>query len=113
MTEERKKYLASISVEERAIRNVIGYQKIRIYNNKFFLSSHILCKAVKGMNLSFNFAKREIREAKFIIKALKKQLPAPVKFVRDGKWAYVSCSVCKGAIIEDELYCHNCGQKLK
>lgn len=113
MTEERKQYLTSISIEERAIRDVIGYQKMRIYNNKFFLSSRTLCKTVKGMKFSFDFAKREIREAKVVIKALKKQLPAPVKVLGYVTDFSVICSACGKETAGRYKYCNNCGQKLK
>lgn len=106
MTEERKKYLASIRKEERVIRDEVKFKK-RI------VSMLKLCVKLSENNNERSSHKQRISDLKTVIKSLKKQLPAPVKFVRDGKWAYNSCSVCKGAINEDELYCHNCGQKLR
>lgn len=107
MTEKRKQYLASISKEERAIRRAIKYQQEFISLSKKDLANPWIFTPCGSI------LKRQITECKGIIKALKKQLPAPVKFIRDGKWAYNSCSVCKDAVNEDELYCHTCGQKLR
>lgn len=100
MTPERRKYFSSISDEEKEIR-------IALLEARTDLSLAKYEKKNYGTNI------RDIESCKTIIEILKKQLPAPVRFVRDGKWAYNSCSVCKGAINEDELYCHNCGQKLR
>ncbi|MCQ2581904.1 MAG: HNH endonuclease [Alphaproteobacteria bacterium] len=112
LTPERKKFLASISEEERAIRNVIGYQKMIIYNNKFFLSSRILCKTVKGMKFHSDSAKREIREAKAVIKNLKKLLPAPRRYWSSFRLA-CNCPICNNQVIKKDDYCPCCGQKLR
>ena len=47
MTPERKQYLASISKEERAIRNAIDHLKIFIRNDKDGLKNGIVVEGLK------------------------------------------------------------------
>lgn len=99
MTEERKQYLASISKEERAIRNALKY-------NKGCLKE---CKRICSFNSNYYRWKEPITVTKSIIKALKKQLPAPRE--------HACCKVCGAGLVHwsgDELnYCVQCGQKLR
>ena len=101
MTPERRKYIESISNEERAIRNAIDHLKIFIRNDKDGLKN--------GIDATIDGLKWDIRNCKYVIKALKKQLPAPIL-------AGETCSVCDFSH-EDSLifpsYCTCCGQKLR
>ena len=105
MTEERKQYLASISKEERAIRDMLLILKSEIKTTKVYLSHEPNNKIKKDDLYFFNI----------IIKALKKRLPARVKKTKDFYDFYsYDCSVC-GTPIEtfNDKYCGNCGQKLR
>lgn len=103
MTEERKQYLASISKEERAIREGISYHKDLIKSLKDIFN----CDDGVVKN-SWKFA---IAKEKTVIQSLKKQLPAPTRFG--------SCVICgskqpKGHIrFYSYSYCAECGQKLR
>lgn len=108
MTPERKKYLDGISVEERVIRD-----------------------ALRGMKREIRWAKTKIKYAnqkswhefwhvyyiarqKVLIKALKKQLPAPMKEEIFYNVKVFSCPVCDSPLdVCVENYCFKCGQKLK
>lgn len=107
MTEERKKYLANISKEERIIRDQIKEYRLQISNSKFELALN------SPIGLPPKFFKQIIRCNKTLIKALKKQLPAP-KVVCETKYmVMISCPRCR---IGDMLfgdYCPYCGQKLR
>lgn len=113
MTENRKNYLDNISKEERTIRRVIGEYKIRMCDSKEYITRFNNKPKSFDVALVYEEAKKDVRFYNSAIKSLKKLLPAPIRFVRDGIWYYNSCSVCKGAINEDELYCHTCGQKMR
>lgn len=107
MTDERRKYLASISKEEHIIRFKIIEQKARIKDEKFWLN-HVECN------------KEQIRQTcwriyciKTIIKSLKKRLLAPRIPLELNEVVFpCACSVCKYPLAEDS-YCPCCGQKLR
>lgn len=103
MTEERKRYLASISREERAIREHLYLLKCNITWYKRFLCVDKLDKC----------AKEDIRFTKILIKALRKQLPVPVQCMSNKFIVKTFCAVCKGKICDEENYCPTCGQKLR
>lgn len=104
MTPERKKYLAGISKEEIYIRRRIRQLKDAISDDKYALNNGTCMKWLRKIC---------IRENKILIKALKKQLPAP-KVVCETKYmVMISCPRCR---IGDMLfgdYCPYCGQKLR
>ena len=100
MTEERKKYLASISEEERTIRNALKY-------NKGCLKE---CKRICSLNSNYYRWKEPITVTKSIIKSLKKQLPAPF-WVSKSNTYY--CPICGNMANNGREYCSWCGQKLR
>lgn len=108
MTEERKKYLASISKEEWIIRlNIIGL-KARIRDEKFWLN-HVTGDTEEQIKQTL----WRINSIKIIIKSLKKQLPAPLEQCFDGRIHYIGCSVCKFQAEPYYAHCPCCGQKLR
>ena len=101
MTEERKKYLAGISREERVIRSDIEYQKYKIADEKSALNYQV-CDDVQR-----KYVLKLIRARKIIIKTLKKQLHASRK-------VSFTCPVCGGDGLESAMsYCFRCGQRLR
>lgn len=110
MTPERKKYLASISKEERIIRNAIGLYRTNIFFRKRYLNSG----RDKDKPVRLSQEKRGIGETKTIIKNLKKRLPAPKKEVDIGLyWAILNCPICRTTTPIHAGYCLCCGQKLR
>lgn len=107
MTEERKKYLASISKEERAIRASLEIEHYELKANKE------LVNAYKDSKEYYKQYKEGIARAKTTIKALKKQLPAPKKMI----WSCFEecvCPICEEGVQQEyDNYCPNCGQKLR
>lgn len=111
MTEERSRYLANISKEERLIRNRIDYHKSSLKMKKW------LTKGNKDED-DVSLLKSEIAEIKVIIKFLKKQLPAPAK-TEDASYDGIKitlklCPIC-GKLISyfGTNYCFRCGKKLR
>lgn len=109
MTPERRKYIASISNEERAIRSELYSKKIRLSDLKWNVKFSTY-KDVRTTSLEL------IKETKIIIRALKKQLPAPLleRPICLGSEMYYFCSACGIVLISDtDNYCFKCGQKLR
>lgn len=110
MTDERKRYIAGISKEERTIRELIKNSKRTIKHYKILMNED-----KEDTEYINDVGKPQIAIRKFLIKALKKQLPARVKKTK-GFYDFYSydCSVC-GTPIEtfNDKYCGNCGQKLR
>ena len=108
MTEERKKYLASISREEKVIRFKIIEQKARIKSEKFWLN-HVECNKEQIQQTCWR-----IYCIKTIIKNLKKQLPAPIVEAKHEHLYSYQCPICKaGIVLYNFCYCSDCGQKLR
>lgn len=103
MTDERKKYLASISKKERIIRERLLWLRYEIKD----------CKCAISHNPN-KFNKEELYFFQTIVKALKKQLPAPIKETNLSYEKLNRCPIC-GIFIRfcDINYCCNCGQKLR
>lgn len=111
MTPERARYFASISNEERAIRQYIASLKTTITILK------ALCKDDKSA-YALRKDKQEISKFKTIIKALKKQLPQePIYHDWGIRYCYY-CPTCHFIInhyenrCKDGCCCSACGQKL-
>ena len=103
MTEERRKYLASISKEEQHIRFLINLGKLQIKNTK--------CCINEDNEYNKEILKVELSVWKTNIKALKKQLPAPTISLINY---HCNCPKCKFFVDgENDNYCYNCGQKLR
>lgn len=109
MTDERKQYLASISKEEREIRFAIATEKSVIK----------LCKDgldICNSSISLNADKNIIAKEKIILKALKKQLPAPAEMEYDQEYICPICNTITQApykSMREMFYCPYCGQKLR
>ena len=107
MTPERKKFLANISKEERVIRENLDKAKLSLRiakKNAFRYGGRKPPEELAG----------GIKYRKIIIKALKKQLPAPMKEEIFYNVKVFSCPVCDAPLdvcVED--YCFKCGQKLR
>lgn len=107
MTPERKKYLASISKEERIVRRVIDEQKSILRTCKEELNEN--CLTFSDLDYLYPM----INSYKESIKVLKKELPAPkekIDLVRNRYHMFL-CPVCGASV--DGVYCFNCGQKLR
>lgn len=107
MTEQRKKYLNNISKEERAIRGQINISKHRIKLLKKFIVED-------NQDCMFTLEEKQtIATEKHIIKALKKQLPAPRKAYQNEYLDYCLCPICRWYANHHTNYCSKCGQKLR
>lgn len=107
MTEERKKYLANISKEERVSRVELSIQKNRLRYLKELIKYSINTNDKRTML-------RLMQDTRFIIKYLKKQLPAPRKEIDIGLyWSIFNCPICRTTIPIHASYCLCCGQKLR
>lgn len=105
MTKERKKYLAGISKEERAIREALAEEKGLISLCKNELNRICFSKR--------NATYKMLNTSKTRIKALKKQLPAP-KSVYENRYIRIEdCPKCKTVDVRYYNYCPKCGQKLR
>lgn len=103
MTPERKKYLAGISEEERAVREEIISSQFMIKKYKKLLNS----------NLSNETALNSIKSNKNLIKMFKKLLP--MKFICKQRCKTLKfCPVCGRAFSKTATsnYCIECGQAL-
>ena len=112
MTEERRKYMHSISKEEWFIRDKIDELKHEIRVNKSLLSRR--SKELTGRTMC-HFG---VAENKVVIKLLKKQLPAPrtIKTILVGRETVqmMTCPNCGNYVrIFSDNYCPTCGQKLR
>lgn len=112
MTPERKKYLKSISNEERAIRYQLKIHNACICNCKYDLNFNKHCI------IPYSVLTETIRDEKNIIKALKKQLPAPRKrktfWVGGERGHLLTCPKCENYVKPfSDNYCATCGQKLR
>lgn len=111
MTEERERYIAGISKEERKIRFAIATEK----------SVMKLCKdslATCNSSITLNANKKLIAKEKIIVKTLKKRLPAPrtIKTILVGRKTVqmMTCPNCGNYVrIFSDNYCATCGQKLR
>lgn len=110
MTDERKKYLASISKEEQIIRKTIHYYHKCLVGNKRCLKQY----RKNGLPCLLKETREQIRETKVLVKALKKQLPAPrheqYDYISDSSW--LDCGCGKG-VYPTQPYCMWCGHKLR
>ena len=102
--------MASISKEEKVVRETICYQKILLRNEKYVLN---VFKNIPETPF-FKDRLQEVCASKCIIKALKKQLPAPRKHYTDEVCDYIGCPICYFETYKDyPCYCLECGQKLR
>ena len=108
MTPERKIFLASISKEERIIRNTINAIECGI--------------SIDKQSMAFNINKlghkKSIEKLKTILKVLKKQIPMCLAkrylYIGKVKQTLGICPTCRNVIeITDSHFCIECGQKLR
>lgn len=114
MTEERKKYMGSISKEEREIRQAISDCRRMIKHGKEGIGKYKDRPRCFGNILLFENFKDDVRFNKIYLKSLKKRLPAPkekIELIR-GRYYMFVCSVCGASTVEG-TYCPYCGQKLR
>lgn len=105
MTEERKRYLASISKEEKVIREALAEERQFV---KY-------CKEKLDYFGGSEKTYKMITTAKSKIKTLKKQLPAPRKEINIGRYlTFFNCPICRTKITPVHAgYCLCCGQKFR
>lgn len=109
MTPEREKYIAGISKEERTIRELIENRKRTIKHYKILMNED-----KEDTEYINDVGKPQITIRKFLIKALKKQLPAPKKEISIGQyWVIFDCPICRTTTPIHAGYCLCCGQKLR
>ena len=114
MTEERRRYLASISKEEQAIRKLIENRKRTIKHYKILMNED-----KEDTNYINDVGKPQIAIQKFLIKVLKKQLPQELVFHNEPNYWCWDCPTCHYKILNLDgkldpirIYCPKCGQKI-
>lgn len=101
MTPERQKWWNELPAEEKQVRRSIEWQQEIIAYNKALMNDEITC--------DYGYLKKQNREAKHAIKALRKPIGMNV-----GKVDGLKECPCCGEIVKDWYnYCPNCGQKLR
>ena len=99
MTHERQRWWDSLPTEEKRVRRSIKLHKEFIKDDKEILNTKIFCNAKD--------CKSRIREAKKVIKTLRKQIGMrPISYGDHWK-----CPRCGRAVHYD--YCKDCGQKMR
>lgn len=105
MTPERKAWWDSLPKEEKRVRRSIKSHKEFIKDDKEILNTKIFCNAKD--------CKSRIREAKKVIKALRKEIAQrPVMRTQPSTASPYKCPRC-GASLMYLLRCVKCGQKLR
>ena len=114
MTDERKKFLASISKEEQATRQAISDCRRMIKQGKEGIGKYKDRPSCFGKILLENF-KDDVRFNKIYLKYLKKMLPAPTieEKWESGKLFGYRCVICDNLSPHCQSYCNGCGQKLR
>lgn len=109
MTPERRKYYCSISKEEQALRGLLSYLRNNLRQKKYVAA---LYGRKKEYNVQLIGCLHSIKAIKFQIKALKRQLPAPLKH-------YLDYSICRcgmhyeRAEVAGMFWCKRCGQAIR
>lgn len=105
MTKNRVKYLLKCERDELAARFALDAVKVEIKVHKEFLNNG-------GSKYPAKYHRRAVKVNKFILKALKKQLPAPFYFCPPNTYGYIGiCQNCRN--YSAPPYCNKCGQKLR
>lgn len=102
MTPERQRWWNNLPAEEKCVRSSIEWQQEIIAYNKALMNDEIFC--------DYDYLKKQIREAKRAIKALRKQIA-----MRPRPWSsekFLVCPCCRKWVYE-QTYCKMCGQKLR
>lgn len=109
MTPERRKYYLRISKEEQAVRGLLMHLRYNLRQKKYLAA---LYSRENGNNVQFVGCLHVIKAIKNQIKALKRQLPAPLKH-------YLDYSICRcgmhyeRAEVAGMFYCKRCGQAIR
>lgn len=102
MTPERQKWWNELPAEEKQVRRSIEWQQEIIAYNKALMNDEIIC--------DYGYLKKQNREAKHAIKALRKQIAQRLRPWSSKK--YLVCPCCRKWVYE-QMYCKLCGQKLR
>jgi len=111
MTPERQKWWNELPAEEKQVRRSIEWQQEIIAYNKALMNDEITC--------DYGYLKKQNREAKHAIKALRKEIAMDVIALHNSAYEYYTCPYCgqnvkEGDVTRDEdNYCASCGQKLR
>ena len=105
MTPKRQKWWNELPAEEKQVRRSIEWQQGIIAYNKALMNDEITC--------DYGYLKKQNREAKHAIKALRKQIAMrPIVFKYPGYKSY-ECPRCREGAITYLPHCSMCGQKLR
>lgn len=108
MTPEREKYYRGISNEERAIRVLLLQLRNKLREKKFLATAY---RRKIEKFVPFIGCLHSIKAIKFQIKALKRQLPAPLK--HDLDYGICRCGMHYERLeIAGMFYCKRCGQAI-
>lgn len=110
----RQEWFDNLSPQEKYIRcciynskHKLFFAKAQLKNNFQNIDTGLYPELSKTFNHSINFFKKEIKNIKFEISILKKQLKQPVLYNRG-----LRCPRCHEVLVYENLYCGTCGQKL-
>lgn len=104
MTPERQRWWNNLPTEEKCVRSSIEWQQEIIAYSKALMNDEIFC--------DYDYLKKQIREAKRAIKALRKQIAMrPLKYDNFAGW----CPKCTNLAFKSrgKECCEYCGQKLR
>lgn len=112
MTPERQKWWDSLPKEEKRVRYSIKWQQREIIAYNKAIMNVIICDSY--------YLKKQIREAKHAIKALRKQIAMRPVWEGDDEQDYIHCPTCGSVVAccdysdyELPKHCEDCGQKLR
>lgn len=105
MTPERKAWWDSLPKEEKQVRQKMAAQQAKIYYLKSLMNNELI--------VNRNACMDGIRNSKYIINALRKQIAMrPIVFKYPGYKSY-ECPRCREGAITYLPHCSICGQKLR
>lgn len=111
MTPKRKMYYRSISKEEQAIRGLLYFERRELKQSKRLAFVYAQNTEDENSRILLIGCLHSIKAIKFQIKAIKRQLPAPLKH-------YLDSSICrcgmhyKHAEVAGMFWCKHCGQAI-
>ncbi len=106
MTPERKAWWDSLPAEEKQARQKMAAQQAKIYYLKSLMNNELIVNRNACMN--------GIRNSKYIIKALRKQLSMrPVTKKEFKMFRYCPICDCILNVSKARPFCDKCGQKLR
>ena len=105
MTPERQRWWNNLPAEEKCVRSSIEWQQEIIAYNKALMNDEIFC--------DYDYLKKQIREAKRAIKALRKQIAMRPYVMKTTIGDFDKCPTCSIRTIRYFPHCACCGQKLR